>query len=94
MVGFEQSSYTVDETSPVLDVCIWLSGASFSTTTMLRPVTLRVASQGDTATGYIPPPPPPTHTHAQTHAHTHMHTHTYTHAHTQLTQTHNRVHKH
>ena len=50
MVGFEQPSYTVGETSPVLDVCVWLSGASFSTTTMLRPVTLRVAIQGDTAT--------------------------------------------
>jgi len=74
MVGFEQSSYTVGETSPVLDVCVRLSGALFSTTTMLRTVTLRVASQGVTATGYIPPLPH-THTCTNTYVHTHAHTH-------------------
>jgi len=49
-IGFEQSSYTVSETSPVLDVCVRLSGAPYSTTTLMRPVVLRVASQGETAT--------------------------------------------
>ena len=51
MVGFVHSSYSVSEASPEVEVCVHVSGASFATTELGRPVLARISNMGGTATG-------------------------------------------